>query len=111
MPTIFEPKDLRAIKKNSASVAMLANSATLGTNALQVERIELKEAAKTSLYEATDAERFIYVIRGTGQANLGQQQYPLEPESVLWFEKEDTFFLEAGADGLEVLLCQAPAGE
>ena len=111
MPIIFEPEDLRVIKKNRARVAVLANSAMLGTNALQVERIDLKESAKTSLFEAVDGERFIYVIRGTGQADIGQEKYPLRSESVLWLEREDTFLLEAGSDGLEVLLCHAPASE
>lgn len=111
MPIIFEPNDLKVIKKNSASVAVLANNSKLGIDALQVERVELKNAARTSSYEAIEAERFIYVIRGKGQARIGDQSYPLEAESVLWLEKEDTFYLEASEDGLEVLLCQAPASE
>jgi hypothetical protein len=51
------------------------------------------------------------VIRGKGQAYVGQQAFPLSNESVLWLEKEDTFYMEAGLEGLEVLLCQAPAAE
>src|SRR5574341_2167788 len=111
MPTIFEPTDLSDIRKNGAHTAVLANTAMLGTNALQVERITLEAAAKTSLFEAIDAERFLYVIRGAGQAHVGEQEFPLDAESVLWFEKGDSFYLEAGADGLEVLLCRAPASE
>jgi redox-sensitive bicupin YhaK (pirin superfamily) len=111
MPTIFEPDDLSSIQKNGTRIATLANPAMLGTDALQVERIELQAATKTSLYGAADAERFIYVIRGKGQAHVGNQMFPLAEESLLWLEKEDSFSLEAGADGLEVLLCQAPAGE
>lgn len=111
MPIVFEPKDLKIIKKNGASVAVLADYSKLGTNALQVERIELKNTAKTSAYEAKDAERFIYVIRGKGQACVGDQNYPLGSESVLWLDKEDTFHLEASEEGLEVLLCQAPASD
>jgi len=111
MPTIFEPKEFSVKKKNGAHMAVLANYAMLGTNALQVERIELEAVAKTSLFEAVDAERFVYVIRGRGRASAGEQEFPLDAESVLWLEKGDTFYLEAGADGLEVLLCRAPAGE
>ena len=111
MPTIFEPKDLPVIKKNGANIVTLANKSTLGTNAMQVERIELESAAKTSTFEAVDAERFLYVIHGNGQAYVVEQKYPLEAESVLWLEKDDTFYLEANADGLEVLLCRAPASE
>lgn len=111
MPTVLEPKDLRAIKKNGMKVAVLADYDRLGTKALQVERIELQESARTDLFESSDAERFIYVIRGGGQAIVGQDKYPLAPESVLWLEKQDAFLLEGGKGGLEVLLCRAPAGE
>ncbi|HEX9837990.1 MAG TPA: hypothetical protein VGA72_01515 [Anaerolineales bacterium] len=109
MPTIFEPKDVPVTKKNGTRIAELANSAMLGTNALQVERIELEAEAKTSLFEAVDAERFVYVIRGSGQAYVGEQAFHLDAESLLWLGKDDTFYLEASADRLEVLLCHAPA--
>jgi quercetin dioxygenase-like cupin family protein len=111
MPKIFEPKDLSVAEKGGAKVATLANSAMLRTNALQVERILLQGNAKSLIYEAADAERFAYVVRGQGQAHIGNQKFQLSAESVLWIEKEDTLSLEADADGLEVLLCQAPASE
>ena len=111
MPTIFEPKDLLIIEKNGTNVATLANSSMLGTNALQVERIMLKTNVKSSMFEAVDAERFAYVIRGNGQACVGEQIFPLDAESMLWLERADTFYLEAGMNRLEVLLCRAPAGE
>ena len=111
MPIILEPKDLTVIQKDGVNVAVLAEYSKIGTNALQVERIELKTGAKTPLYDVADAERFIYVIRGNGAAYGGDQKYPLEAESVLWLAREEQFYLEAGAGGLEVLLCRAPAGE
>lgn len=111
MPIIFEPRDLPVTQKNGVHIAALANIAMLGANALQVERIALESTARTSIFEAVDAERFVYVIRGKGQAYAGEQKYPLEAESVLWLEKDDTFYLEASAYGLEVLLCHAPASE
>ena len=110
MPTIFEPKDLHVIEKNGASIATLANQAILGTDALQVERITLDTGAKTSSFPAVDAERFIYVIRGEGQTHVGQQTFSMEAESMLWIEEDDTFYIKAGMNGLEVLLCRAPAG-
>ena len=112
MPTIFEPKDLPVIEKNGVNIATLANRTMLGTNALQVERIMLEASAKSSTFEAVDAERFMYVVRGKGQAFVGEQPLPLDAESMLWLEKDEPFYLEAGADGgLEVLLCHAPASE
>lgn len=110
MPTIFEPKDLPVTEKDGANIATLANRAMLGTDALQVERIMLEASAKSSTFESVEPERFIYVIHGNGQAYVGEQSLPLEVESMLWLEKGDIFYLEAGTDGLEVLLCRAPAG-
>ena len=111
MPTIFEPKDLPVTEKNGANVATLANQVMLGTNALQVERILLQPGAQSVSYHPGDVERFLYVIRGQGHAYVGEQALALDVESVLWLEKGDIFFLEAGLDGLEVLLCHAPAQE
>ena len=108
---ILEPKDLTVIQKNGVNVAVLADYSKIGTNALQVERIGLEADVKTSSYEAADAERFIYVIRGNGQAYVRGQKHLLEAESVLWLERAEQFYLEAGAAGLDLLLCHAPAGE
>ncbi|HEU0292871.1 MAG TPA: hypothetical protein VFR47_09050 [Anaerolineales bacterium] len=110
MPTIFEPKDLPVTEKNGAKIATLANSALLGTDALQVESIILSAGAQSGSFEASNAERFAYVIHGNGQAHVGEQELLLDTESVLWLEKSDSFYLKAGAEGLEVLLCHAPAG-
>lgn len=111
MPTIFEPNDLPVAEKDGVNIALLANSARLGTNALQVEHIEMEANAKSFTYAATVAERFVYVVRGNGQAHVSEQAFPLEAESVLWLEKADTFYLESDSNGLEVLLCHAPARE
>lgn len=111
MPTIFESPDLPVTEKNGINIATLANRAMLGTDALQVERIILEACAKSSRFESITPERFVYVIRGTGQAHVGEQSFPLEAESMLWLEKDDTFYLEADMDGLEILLCQAPGNE
>jgi redox-sensitive bicupin YhaK (pirin superfamily) len=111
MPTIFEPKDLPVTEMNDVNITTLANRAMLGTNALQVERIILEASAKSATFEAVDAERFLYVIRGKGQAFVSEQAFPLDAESMLWLEKDEPFYLEADTDGLEVLLCHAPGNE
>lgn len=111
MPTVFEHNDLPVKEADKAKIETLANSAMLGTDALQVEKISLEASATSPAYEAAHAERFLYVIRGSGQASVDRQTFPLEAESVLWLAKQDTFFIQAGLEGLEVLLCRAPAGE
>lgn len=111
MPMVFESKDLPVTEKNGANITTLANTAMLGTNALQVERVVLQASGKSSPFETVDAERFVYVIRGKGEAYVGEQAFPLDAESVLWLERADIFYLEAGEEGLEVLLCHAPASD
>jgi len=111
MPTIFEPRDLPVTEKHGVNIATLANHAMLGTDALQVERIILEARARSSTFESFEPERFIYVIHGKGRAAVGGQSFPLDAESMLWLEADETFYLEADADGLEVLLCHAPGNE
>lgn len=111
MPTIFKHEDLPTAEKSGINVTTLANQAMLGSDALQVQRIALGAGAESESYKAENTERFIYVIRGMGQAYVGGQVFPLRSESMLWLEKGDAFYFESSADGLEVLLCRAPAGE
>ena len=111
MPILFEPDELPVTQQAGATVTTLANRAMLQADALQVERLVLEANAKSSSYNAADTERFVYVIGGSGQAHVQTKTFQLEPESVLWLEHNDAFSLEAGAGGLEVLLCQAPAKE
>ncbi len=111
MPTIFESKDLPIDEKTGVKIATLANQAMLGADALQVKRITLGANSKSDSYGAENAERFVYVINGKGQAQVGDEFFPLAAESILWLEKSDTFHFEANTDGLEILLCHAPVGE
>ncbi len=109
MPTIFEPEDLPVTRQNGLSLTTLADAAMLGTDALAVERITLDANANSPDFEAANIERFLYVIRGVGGAHVGGQILPLEPESILWIEADDSYSLHSGAQGLEVLICRAPA--
>ena len=109
MPTIFEPDKLPVSHQNGTTYTTLANAAMLGVDALQVERVRLESGQRTEPASAVDAERFLYVIQGTGQAHIGDETFPLAPESMLWIEFGDTFTLEAGDGQLEVLVCRAPA--
>ena len=49
------------------------------------------------------AERFLYVISGSGHVNVGGEVSRLERESVVWLEPGDVYHLAAGKDPLEVL--------
>ena len=109
MPTIFEPNDLPVRNEEGVTYTTLANAAMLGADALDVKRIVLEAGKKSEPVSTMEAERFLYVIQGSGQAQVGSETLPLAPESMLWIEPGDMFTLEAGAEGLEVLVCRAPA--
>jgi len=109
MPAIFTSSDLTTTRHSGVAQTTLADAARLGTDALQVERLALDPGAHTLPRQASGAEHFLYVIRGTGQARVGSESFPLEPESVLWLEPGDTYIFEGGAETLEGLLCRAPA--
>ena len=111
MPTIFEPKDLPLDKKTGVKIATLANQAMLGTDALQVKHITLSVNSKSESFDAENMERFVYVISGKGQAQVGSESFHLDAESVLWLEKTDSFHFETETNELELLLCYAPVGE
>ena len=109
MPTIFEPNDLPVRNKDGVTYTTLADAAMLGADALGVERVALGASKSSEPTTSVDVERFLYVIQGSGQAQVGGEAFPLASESMLWIEPGDTFTLEAGAGGLEVLVCKAPA--
>jgi len=109
MSTIFEPNDLPARNEAGVKYTTLANPAMLGADALQVERVSLEAGKSSEPAHAVEAERFLYVIQGSGQAQVGSETFPLTTESMLWLESGDTFTLKAGAERLEVLVCKAPA--
>ena len=109
MPRIFGSDDLTTTRQAGVARTTLADRALLGSDALHVEQITLDPGARTQPAQASDAEHFIYVVRGAGQAHVGTESLPLEPESILWLEPGDTVTFEAGANALAILLCRAPA--
>ena len=109
MPMIFEPDRLPVRHQKGTTYTTLADAAMLGVDALHVEHVAV-EAGKTSdPVGVVHGERFVYVIRGLGRAQVGSESFPLGHESMLWIESGDIFTLEAGEEQLEVLVCRAPA--
>ena len=56
-------------------------------------------------------EELLYVIRGSGQAEVDGQTFDLDDESVLWVEEGETYHFVAGENGLEILQGYAPGDE
>jgi len=111
MPNIIDAARLTSTVSGGIARAVLASRATLGSGALQVERVTLEPGARASAAGTPAGENFVYVIRGSGRARVGRQVFELQPESVLWLEPGDSCSLGAGAEALEVLLCRAPAAD
>jgi quercetin dioxygenase-like cupin family protein len=107
---IFSPAELTTTRQAGVAETTLADRALLGSDALHVEQITLDPGVRTQPARVSDGEYFVYVVSGAGQAHVGTELLPLEPETILWLEPGDTYTLEAGAHALVVLLCRAPAG-
>jgi hypothetical protein len=71
MPSIFKPNDLPTKNQAGASYTTLASATMLGTDALGVKRVVLETGKKPELISAADAKRFVYVIQGSDQAQVG----------------------------------------
>lgn len=87
---------------------ILADRMTTGALPMGARRWVLAPHARGPEVAHGGAEEMLYVIRGSGAVVVGRRRFPLEPESVLWLEPGDRYYLEAGADGLEVLQGCAP---
>jgi quercetin dioxygenase-like cupin family protein len=109
MPLIIDPKKVYAPRKGDGwSVLTLADGNTIGAPAMAALRWSLEPHARSPEVRHGENEEMLYVIAGSGQAQVGPTSFELEPESLLWLEPGDRYILEAGAEGLEVLQSYAP---
>jgi uncharacterized cupin superfamily protein len=94
------------------SEAVLADADVIGAHAMVLRRLTLEPRARTSERErSSGGEEFLYVIRGDGVAFVGDAGLALAPETVVWLEEPDrSYRLEAGENGLEVLIAHGPGG-
>lgn len=49
------------------------------------------------------AERFLYVISGSGRLEVGEEASAIERESIVWLEPGDRYRILAGESPLEIL--------
>jgi quercetin dioxygenase-like cupin family protein len=109
MPVIIDPKEVNAPQRGEGwSVMTLADGKTIGAPAMVARRWSLEPQARSPEIRHGENEEFLYVIAGSGWAQVGSARFDLEPESMLWLEPGDRYLLEAGAEGLEVLQSYAP---
>ncbi|OGO18140.1 MAG: hypothetical protein A2Z14_13510 [Chloroflexi bacterium RBG_16_48_8] len=53
-------------------------------------------------------ERIFIVISGNGTAFVDSESFSLAAEGMLWLEEGDTYWFEAGDEGLELMENYAP---
>jgi quercetin dioxygenase-like cupin family protein len=87
---------------------MTEEELTDGTLALGARRLALEPRETAARVEAPAGESFLYVIGGSGRVQAAGESAALAAESVVWLEPGDTCELEAGDDGLRLLLAHAP---
>ena len=81
------------------------------TLALHARRLALEPRETAARVEVPAGEAFLYVIGGSGRVQASGESAVLFAESVVWLEPGDTCALEAGDDGLLLLLAQAPVAD
>ena len=74
---------------------------------MQARLFTLAPAAGTPPVQIAAQEAMVYVAAGSGTAQVGAEQYPLERESMLWLSPATEIVLTAGPGGLECMLAQS----
>lgn len=87
---------------------LLADAEIIGSPALAARHWSFQPNVAGPQIEHGDYDEMLYVISGNGYAWVGDRRFSLAPESLLWLEAGDSYHLEAGAEGLEVLQGIAP---
>jgi quercetin dioxygenase-like cupin family protein len=78
---------------------------------LRVDRHRLEPGADSPQIPVSGPEAFAYVITGTGTARVAGEVFSLAPESVLWLAACSGLEIQAGPDGLDVLVAESRAGD
>lgn len=110
MPIIVKPDDMPTKRSGDGwqEIALTGGDVT-SDSAMVARRWSLQPNARgPRVSHSHDTEEFLYVIMGSGVALVGSERLPLEHETVLWLEPGDSYQLEAGEDGLEILQGYAP---
>ena len=77
--------------------------------ALELDRLKMAPRQSREWQAHDGGEHLLYVIRGSGSAEVEDQSLGLARESILWLDPGERAILIAGADGLDVLTARAPA--
>lgn len=109
MPVILHSEDTEIVHQGEGwRQIKLADAETFGSAAMLAYRWILEPDARGPDMALGEKDQLLYVIRGSGKAEVDGKSYPLAEESVLWLEPDEKYCFIAGENGLEILQGFAP---
>ncbi|HLF91288.1 MAG TPA: AraC family ligand binding domain-containing protein [Anaerolineales bacterium] len=103
MPVIIHPNEMIIQKGNGWVEIILADENAIGVPAIAAHRWSFEPNTHGPQQTHSGVDQLLYVIAGSGVAVVGEERLPLEKESVLWLEPDDSYHFEAGPEGMEIL--------
>lgn len=86
----------------------VADAEVMGAPVIAARLWKLDAGARLPERIQDDVERIFIVVSGRGTAFVDTESFALTPEGMLWLEEGDTYWFEAGDDGLELMENYAP---
>jgi len=111
MPIIINAEDVKVAQGKGWTQLTVADAELMGASVMVTHRWIFEAEAEGPKLELGDADQLLYVIGGSGQAIVNDEEMPLTIESVLWVEPGEQYQFVAGADGLEILQGYAPGDQ
>ena len=111
MPTVRRASQLEHDSGPGWTSQAWAGAAVFGAAVpMRADRHRVEPGSGSPRFPLDGQEAFGYVIAGTGTARVGDETFPLAGESVLWLAACPGLELQAGPDGLDVLVAQSQSG-
>jgi mannose-6-phosphate isomerase-like protein (cupin superfamily) len=111
MPVIRRPGELTQQRGPGWSRQAWAGAAAFGEPVpMEAARCRLEPGAALAVPLGSQ-EALAYVIGGSGSAQAAGESFRLARESMLWLAGCDGVSLQAGADGLDVLVAESAGGD
>ncbi|MGH3067086.1 MAG: hypothetical protein ACRDMI_00710 [Streptosporangiaceae bacterium] len=108
MPVVRNRSEMTTRQGAGWTETVCADSAVFGAQVeMQARLFTLAPAAATPPVPIAAQEAMLYVAAGSGTAQVGEERYPLERESMLWLSPAAEVALTAGPDGLECMLARS----
>ena len=104
MPTVYQPDETPVLREGEGwqEIGLTAPD-TFAEPTMIAHRWVLDPGARGPMLKHGNAEQLLYVIRGSGAAEVNGEALSLSDESMLWLEPGEEYCFVAGDEGLEIL--------